>query len=86
MATLTLFPSVGAQTAHLEGISWGLLDCENFDCLPFPLSGGCYFLSVYPQTLEQADEFVLCILLFLAIDFYCQVGERREVDDWSGIN
>lgn len=70
MATQTLLPSVGAQTALQECISWGLLDCENFSCLPFPLSEGCYFLSVYLQTLDKANELFLCILLFLAIDFY----------------
>lgn len=35
--------SVGAQTALQECISWDLLDCENFNCLPFPLSGAVPF-------------------------------------------
>lgn len=57
------------QTALLQSISRGLLDCENFHCLA-PLSGGCYFLCVYLQTLGRLNEFVLCTLLFLAVDFY----------------
>lgn len=74
MATQTLLPSAGARTAPQECISQGLLDCENLNCLPFPLSGGRYLLSVYLQTQEMANEFFLCILLFLAIAFYGQRG------------
>lgn len=75
MATQTLLPSAGAQAAPQECIiQGGLLDCENLNCLPFPLSGGHNLLGVYLQTQEMANEFFLCILLFLAIAFYGQRG------------
>lgn len=69
MATQILLPSVGAQTALLECISWGLLDCENFNCPLFVLSGGCGFLSVYLQTVGQLMTLSCAYCCFLPLTF-----------------
>lgn len=76
MANQTLLPSAGVQIVLKECIRWGLLDCENLNRGPSPLSGGCYLPSVYLQILELANEFFLHTLLFLAIAFYSLQSEH----------
>lgn len=72
MANQTLLPPT-AGVVLSECTRWGLLDCENLDGEPSPLSGGGYLPCVYLQILELANEFFFHTLLFLAIAFYCWI-------------
>lgn len=72
------------QTALLQSISRGLLDCENFHCLARSLYPGAVTFSVFTYKRWGDLMSLSCAhCCFLPLTFMAGQSERKELDYWS---